>query len=111
MGTHAGLLKSFYQHFFLPDPCCSPSNENKPGDVREIVQDQPNRQSSWWFGSCQVGIISEDFPWPDTALERQESKRCSPVGTSSYLLAGAVVFQQLCFRRKGSVLDTVQEDD
>ena len=90
MGTHARMLKSFYQHFFLPDPYCSPSSENKRGDVRGIVQDKLNRPGSWWPRFCQVNLIFEDFLQPDLALQRAESKPYALVGASSYCWGGVV---------------------
>ena len=44
-------------------------------------------------------------------LAKARKQTIQSSGGLKLLLAGAVVFQQLCSRGKGSVLDTVQEDD
>lgn len=88
MGTHARWLRSFHWHFCLHDLSWSPFSENEPGDVREIVQDPPSRRGSLSL----IGIISEDFPWADMSLQRQESTPCHPsVRASSRCLGGGLI--------------------
>lgn len=64
-----------------------------------VVWVLPGGHHLWGFSMARHGL----------AKARKQTMQSS--GDLKLLLVGAVVFQQLCFRRKGSVLDTVQEDD